>query len=324
MRYTTYRYNTQTCRYERVKVNAKNILWYCMGVSVTTACMLVGILLLHDFLVNTDTEKKLRKENRALKEHYTILSAQFNDLQPALTSLQNKDQILHNKFFGSQPVLPKEKVTRITKQKLLLADANSFRAILSSIKERSQHLIEQASGTNAYFGNKLIVAKDQLMPICSLPTLQPLKQWQAETLISGFGLRVNPFHKGLYEHIGIDVAMPRGTPVMAAASGVILEAKHSQLQAGYGNYIEIDHGQGLVTRYAHLEDIQVGFGEKIGKGAVIGTVGTSGGSIAPHLHYEIIRDGKNVDPVIYMVEGFTSDQHYHLAFMSHQQNQSLD
>lgn len=324
MRYITYRYNTETCHYERVKVNAKNIIWYCLGVSVTMACMLVGILLLHDFVVNTDTEKKLRKENRALKEHHTILSAQLNELQPTLTSLQNKDRILHNKFFGSQPVLPQENSESTSKEKLLLADATSFRTILSSIKETSQQLIEESSKTNTYFGNELIVAKDQLSLVSSLPTLQPFKPWQADRLISGFGLRVNPFHKGLYEHIGIDVAMPRGTPVIATASGVIREVKRSELQAGYGNYIEIDHGQGLVTRYAHLQDIHVSFGEKIGKGEIIGTVGTSGGSIAPHLHYEILRDGKNVDPIIYIVEGLTSDQHHHLAFMSHQQNQSLD
>jgi murein DD-endopeptidase MepM/ murein hydrolase activator NlpD len=118
--------------------------------------------------------------------------------------------------------------------------------------------------------------------------------------------------------------MPRGTPVVATAAGVIKESKRSDLQAGYGNYIDIDHGNNIITRYAHLEDITIRYGNKVEKGDVIGTVGSSGGSIAPHLHYEILRDGKNVDPIYYIIEGMTSDQHEQLTWLSHQQNQSLD
>ena len=99
MRYTTYRYNTRTCQYERVKINARNVIWYCLGLVVTGSCFLVAILLLHNILINTDNEKNLRKENRALKQHHGILSAQLIDLQPVLTSLQQKDRMLHTRFF---------------------------------------------------------------------------------------------------------------------------------------------------------------------------------------------------------------------------------
>lgn len=323
MRYNIYRYNSETCHYERVRVNLKTILWYGLGACLTAACMLVGILILHDFIVNTDTEKRLIKENRVLKQHHTILLAQLNELQPALTSLENRDKILHKMIFGSPEILP-EASSVTTKEKLLLADAFSFRTLLSAIRITAHQLISNSSNTNKNFGNDVMMAKDQFQVISSLPTLLPFQSWHVGSLISGFGLRVNPFHKGLYEHIGIDLAMPRGTPVIATASGVIVNIKRSDLQAGYGNYIEIDHGQGLVTRYAHLQDIHAEFGDKIDKGVVVGTVGTSGGSIAPHLHYEILRDGKNVDPIRYMIGGLTSDEHYHLVTMSHQQNQSLD
>jgi murein DD-endopeptidase MepM/ murein hydrolase activator NlpD len=286
--------------------------------------MLAGILLLHDFVINTDVEKTLRKENRALKEHHSILSASLTELQPTLTSLQSKDKILHVKFFGSQPALPEVNAVSTSKEKVLLADPDSFRKIVSAVKGTSQELVRASSRSNIYFQNALSLGEDDLELMQSLPTLQPFKTWQPEMLISGFGLRVNPFHKGLYEHVGIDIAMPRGTQVIATASGVVKEVKRSDLQAGYGNYVDIDHGKGLMTRYAHLEDVSVAFGKKIRKGDVIGTVGSSGGSIAPHLHYEIIRDGENVDPIYYMIQGLSSEAHHHLTFMSHQQNQSLD
>jgi murein DD-endopeptidase MepM/ murein hydrolase activator NlpD len=118
--------------------------------------------------------------------------------------------------------------------------------------------------------------------------------------------------------------MPRGTPVVATASGVVSQLKRSDLQAGYGNYLEVDHGNGIVTRYAHLEDITVRFGARVAKGEAIGTVGNSGGSVAPHVHYEILRDKVNVDPVHYLMEGLTAAQHHLMVTMSHQQNQSLD
>jgi murein DD-endopeptidase MepM/ murein hydrolase activator NlpD len=325
MRNTIYRYNSQTCQYERVKVNAKNVLWYSLAVTVTAACMLFGILLLHDIVINTDVEKKLRKENAALKRYHTTLSVELNELKPVLTSLQNKDKILHAKFFGSsQPSAAHHEDKRAPKEKLLLADATSFPELVSSIRENSQELIEKSSSSNHYFGKKLSLTEEYRSLINSWPALPPVSPWQGERLISGFGMRVNPFHKGLYEHLGIDVAVPRGTTVIATGSGVVRQLKRSDLQAGYGNYIEIDHGLGVVTRYAHLEDIHVKFGAKIQKGEAVGTVGTSGGSIAPHLHYEVLRDGRNVDPVLYIVEGVSSEEHHQLVAISHQQNQSLD
>jgi murein DD-endopeptidase MepM/ murein hydrolase activator NlpD len=157
-----------------------------------------------------------------------------------------------------------------------------------------------------------------------MPAYQPVQPWSADKVLSGFGTRVNPFHKGLYEHPGVDIGAPRGAAVNATAPGVVTEIKRSTVEAGYGNFIEIDHGHGFRTRYAHLEEIKVKLNQRIAKGAVIGTVGNSGGSIAPHLHYEIIRDGKNVDPVRYMIEGLSSLEHHQLTQVSKKHNQSLD
>lgn len=324
MRHTTFRYNVETCQYERVGVNAWSVLWYCLGLAVMAACMLVGILLLHDLVVNTETETRLRKENRALARHHALLETQLDELQPVLKSLEQKDRVLHAKFFGSVPPVATAGLDRASKQEFLLADPDSFRQQVSTLTSSSDKLVVKASQSNQYFSQKLTIEKKALSGINSLPTLQPIQPWMSDRLISGFGQRVNPFHKGLYHHLGVDIAMPRGTHVIATGGGVIVQLKRSDLQAGYGNYVEIDHGNGLVTRYAHLEDIKVRFGAKVQKGETIGTVGTSGGSVAPHLHYEILRNGTNVDPINYMVEALDPSQHHFLQFMSHQQNQSLD
>jgi murein DD-endopeptidase MepM/ murein hydrolase activator NlpD len=305
-------------------MNAKSVLSYCLGLAAMASCMLVGILLLHDLVINTDRETHLRKENRALRKHHAILATRLTELQPVLTSLQRKDRVLHEKFFGAPPVAEPRELDRASKQDLLLADGDAFQEKVATLKDISGDLRNKSFLTNQYFGDKVSVSKGALTNINTLPTLQPIRPWESDKLISGFGMRVNPFHKGLYEHLGVDIAAPRGTPVLATASGKISQLKRSDLQAGYGNYLEIDHGNGIVTRYAHLEEIQARYGAKISKGDVIGTVGSSGGSVAPHVHYEILRDGKNADPIFYMVEGLTPSEHHFLTFISHQQNQSLD
>src|SRR5690606_13042941 len=152
----------------------------------------------------------------------------------------------------------------------------------------------------------------------------PVKEWNTEKLISGFGTRVDPFHKGLYEHTGVDISLPRGTEVVATAPGWVTLARKSSIPAGYGNYIEVDHGHGFITRYAHLGDLHVKQGQRVTKGQVIATSGNSGGSVAPHLHYEIIRDGVQVDPIPYMIEGLDPAEHHRMKQISKIQNQSLD
>lgn len=324
MRYTTFRYNTETCQYERVRVSAGNVLTYVLGLAVMASLMLISFLLAHDWLVNTDRENSLRAENKALKKHHAALMAQLEELQPVLTSLERKDKILHEKFFGAPPKLPAQTIDRASKQDLLLADPQAFRAQVALLCKTSDELTARSVATNVHYGNKIRLTKESLPTLNALPTLQPVQPWKSDGLISGFGMRVNPFHKGLYEHLGVDIAMPRGTPVVATASGTVIQIKESYLQAGYGNYVDIDHGNGVITRYAHLDEIKVRYGAKVSKRQVIGTVGSSGGSIAPHVHYEIIRNGTNVDPVHYMVEGLSPAEHYLLTVKSHQQNQSLD
>jgi len=323
MRKSLYRYNHDTCQYERVRITAGAVIWYALGVLTVGTFMLVGLLLLHDLIIETEKEAQLSRENRALRRHHSILTAELDALQPVLTSLQHKDRALHEKFFGTTPA-PQQDTSRASKESLLLSDAKAFSIQVASLREHSEQLLNRSALTSHYFSQRLGMTDEEIARIGHMPTLQPIQPWDADRLISGFGMRVNPFHKGLYMHAGVDIAAPRGTPVIATAAGKVVQLKRSDLEAGYGNYVELDHGNGVVTRYAHLDDITVRYGARVVKGDTIGTAGSSGGSVAPHVHYEILRDGENVDPIFYMFEGLSSNEHYLLTVKSHQQNQSLD
>jgi murein DD-endopeptidase MepM/ murein hydrolase activator NlpD len=138
-------------------------------------------------------------------------------------------------------------------------------------------------------------------------------------------MRINPFHKARVMHFGIDFATHRGDNVLATGDGrVKLVKSNSKLETGYGNYIEIDHGNGYVTRYAHLGEIEVGQGDRVKRGDTIAKAGNSGGSIAPHVHYEIIKDGNQIDPLNFMIQGLDDHMFRTLRQVAGRENQSLD
>ena len=322
MRSPTYRYNPETCRYEQSKTSFGSVAGYTAGLVITAFLLFVSLLLIHDFVYDSEEEIAFRKENRALKKHSVILASELEDVQTKLTSLYAKDRELHNKFFAvtTEPAATKTN----TQKQILLANTSSFRNSLFEIKLRSEQLISKSVSANQHFENQLIFNANTASKIASIPMLCPVRDLQRENILSGFGTRINPFHKGLYQHTGVDLALPRGTEIIAPASGQIIEVKRSELQAGYGNYIEIDHGRGFTSRFAHLEQINVRIGQKIEKGMVIATSGNSGGSIAPHLHYEIRMNGKPVNPILYMIEDVNSREHEVWISISQKQNQSLD
>lgn len=324
MQKTLYRYNDETCQYERIKVKTPDVIFYAAGVLLSAILILAAMLTLHDFFIDSEKEIALRKENNAIAKNQALLTAQLTEIDGSLEQLSKKDEALHLKFFGAAIEKPKTDNTGLSSRKILLADASSFRSTVAKIQEKSGGLLHQSEITTSYFSDKLSMNLKDAERIYAMPTLPPVADLNGDNLVSGFGMRINPFHKGMYDHPGIDIAAPRGTEVFASASGTVVDVKRSELQAGYGTFIDIDHGHGFVTRYAHLESTAVRLGQRVKKGSVIGTVGSTGGSVAPHLHFEVLRKGKPVDPVHFMIEGVTSHEYEVLKSTGHKQNQSLD
>lgn len=128
------------------------------------------------------------------------------------------------------------------------------------------------------------------------PTIAPIA-YQSDDITSHFGMRTHPTKKVKKLHTGIDIKASIGTLVVAPSDGIIADAGYHK---GNGYYIEIKHDKEYSTRYHHLSEITITKGQKIEKGNTIGKVGSSGLSTAPHLHYEVIRNGKKVDPRDYL------------------------
>ncbi len=319
-----YHYNPKTFRYERARLSIKDLLWYIAGLLFTGLLLGGGMLVARDSLMESETERSLRIENRLLEKHKSIIEEQLTKVNASLAGLKQEDKVLYASLFNRKPLETNPVNTTISREQALLADPSEFRELLGTLALKSNKLWKQSIQSNVTFGNRIRLTRAHLDFVASIPSIQPITNAQLDFLVSGFGERINPFHKGKYNHPGVDFAAPRGTEVFVTAPGRVISVKRTNLQAGYGNYVDVNHGNGFITRYAHLDEIRVSNGQKLEKGKMIGYVGSSGGSIAPHLHYEVIRDGEPVDPAYYLLEGLTSEQHNTLLNLSKIQNQSLD
>ncbi|MEN3972970.1 M23 family metallopeptidase [Sphingomicrobium sp. XHP0235] len=129
----------------------------------------------------------------------------------------------------------------------------------------------------------------------AVPSAKPV---EAARLTSSYGTRNDPFKNRRARHAGIDLAGPIGTPILATADGVVKRAGRNS--GGYGNLVEVDHGNGIITRYAHMSKIDVRAGDRVSRGQPVGKMGSTGRSTGSHLHYEVRIDGRSVNPIPFM------------------------
>jgi murein DD-endopeptidase MepM/ murein hydrolase activator NlpD len=168
----------------------------------------------------------------------------------------------------------------------------------------------------------VVLAKNKKEMLASIPAIQPVANKDLKRMASGYGYRIHPIYKTRKFHWGMDFSSPRGTPVYATGNGKIEKVKRSR--RGYGNQVKINHGFGYKTFYAHLEKYTVRKGQKVKRGDLIGYVGTSGISTAPHLHYEVIKGNRKLNPVYFYFNDLTPEEYDRMLEMASQENQSLD
>ncbi len=167
---------------------------------------------------------------------------------------------------------------------------------------------------------KLAEEKEKLL--ASIPAIQPVRNGDLTRMASGFGWRSDPFTKARKMHWGMDFTAPRGVPIYAPGDGKVKRADNRA--SGYGKHIRIDHGYGYMTLYAHLSKYNVSVGQKVKRGDLIGFVGNTGRSEAPHLHYEVWKDGERINPINFYYGSLSAEEFENMLKFANQENQSLD
>lgn len=290
----------------------KALMWFVASVSMAVLYYVVFAL-----FFSTDEERRLRNENRMYAKELPLLQEREAMLSGVVEGLEVRDNRIYEEIFHtSAPNMdPGASIDY-----LLGLDSIPDGDIVRRSEARLDALKGRAADVEADF--RAIIGRlqggDCIMP----PMSNPLNDFSFAQTGASVGERINPFYKVRIMHNGLDLIAPSGDPVHAAADGVVTDVVKSR--KGLGNVVTITHKGGYKTRYAHLADIEVRKGNRVKKGKVIGYVGVSGNSFAPHLHYEVHRDTSIVDPVHYFFGSVTPDEYVNMLIMSASTGQSMD
>ena len=295
-----YSYNPKTLRYERALFAWGTWMMRGLGLLMVSVGFFYGLVLLQNHFFETEKEKILRAENEAFKRHHSTIENDIEQAQAQLAILTEKDQTIYKRIFLRDK--PASGSSQNTAKELLHAELSDFENIVSDLLAKANKAHQKAMITSTHFSRLFWPKKGDIGELQYYPTRIPIKNFTASQLACGFGEHINPFHKLLYRHKGIDISAEKGSEVVAAGNGRVVSIVNQSTPFGLGNYVEIEHDKGYRSRYAHLGEIKVIHGQKLKQGQTIGTVGMSGSAVSPHLHYEITKNSESIDPVYFFAE----------------------
>jgi len=319
-----YYYDTETCKYERVRVNKWDVFFNILGFFTISLLMALGLLFAYSKYFDSPKEAQLKKENQELKLYYDYLNEESEKLFSMLEVLQDKDDNIYRVIFEAEPIpstVRRAGVGGVDRYKDIKQKGLEKQDLILSVLKKVDNLKKQMYiQTNSYDELfDLASRKEELL--AAIPSIQPINNKELNRLASGYGMRTHPILKVRKFHPGVDFSAPQGTHVYATGDGIVKEVK--TLFGGYGKYIEIDHGFGFVTLYAHLSGFEVRKGQRIKRGELIGYVGNTGQSTAPHLHYEVRKDNKLVNPVNYFFQDLSPEEYEIILELASRETQSL-
>jgi len=319
-----YYYDTESCKYERIKVSTWDVILNLLGFFSVSLIISVLIVILFSTYFESPKEMLLQKENQELKIYYDLLEKELADLNAMMASLQKRDDNVYRVIFEAEPIPSsiRQAGTGGTDRYKNILEKNLVdeELVLQSLNKVDQLKRQMYIQTRSY-DEILQMARNKSKLLAATPAIQPVPNRELTRLASGFGMRIHPILKYKRMHFGVDFTAPRGTPIYATGDGIIERVIKNF--GGYGRQIIIRHGFGYKTLYAHMQDIEVNVGQKVKRGDKIGTVGNTGLSTAPHLHYEVVKDGKKVNPVNYFFMDLNDEEYEKILELASIENQSL-
>lgn len=319
-----YYYDKESCKYIRVKTSTGDIILNAVGIFSLTMAMAVGLLLLYSNYFESPKEVILKNEVKEMEFYFGELQKKVTDLDKILADMAYRDDNIYRVVLGSEPIDKSIREAGVggvdryedIKNKDIIHEDIIVKLNLSIDQLRRKVYIESKSHDEI-----IGLADNKEKLFAAIPAIQPIPKKATVVLASGFGIRIHPIYKVRKMHSGIDFAAPIGTPIYAAADGVIDNIEVSF--TGYGKKVEIDHGFGYRTRYAHMHAFAVRNGQRVKRGELIGFVGDTGLSTAPHLHYEVFINGAQVNPIHYFFNDLNPAEYAKIIELASIENQSL-
>ena len=284
---------------------------------------LAFVILLNTPFFETPKDRLQAREIENLKLHYAILNKKMDQVDNVVDALKDRDNNLYRVYFNTSAISDEERKAifgGVDRYKELEGFDNS-QLVLNTTKRVdiiSKELAVQSKSLDYIL--KLAKAKNNLLS--AIPAIQPVRNENLKHMASGFGYRTDPFTKARKMHEGMDFTAKTGTPIFATGDGVVARADNTV--SGYGNHIVIRHGFGYETLYGHLSKYKSRAGQRVKRGYIIGYVGSTGRSEGPHLHYEVHKNGKVVNPLNFYYGNISAVEYVAISQLANQENQSLD
>ena len=320
-----YYYDSENLAYRKIKTRKR--IKFGVIILFLLAAALFGflsfIILLNTPYFETPKDRLQTREIEHLRLNYALLNKKMDQLNAVVDAIEDRDNNLYRVYFNKSAIpdsIRKEGFLGKNRYKILEGYDNSQLVINTTkrIDVLSKELAIQSKSLDDIL--KLADAKSDLL--AAIPAIQPVRNENLKQMASGFGYRTDPFTKARKMHEGMDFTAKTGTPIYATGDGVVARADNTA--SGYGNHIVIRHGFGYETLYAHLSKYKARAGQRVKRGDVIGYVGSTGRSEGPHLHYEVHKDGKVVNPLNFYYGNISAVEYVVIAKLANQENQSLD
>ena len=323
-----YYYDRKTLSYQIIKPNP----WKKAGIILTLALISISsVLIINNYSFNGSKEETLKNKNKDLnitiKYQQKIIDEELKNMKVVLSDMQNRDDNIYRVYFEAEPIPNSIRNAGFGgSDRYSHLEDMAFSEVITNTAQQIDIISKRMYIQSKSFDEVIQMAKDKNKMLASIPSIQPIYNKDLKRMVSGFGMRTHPIYKTKRMHAGIDFTALVGTPIYATGDGVVLKSKYAK--GGYGRYVVIEHGYGYRTLYAHMNESYVKKGDIIARGDTIGTVGSSGLSAGPHLHYEIHKKENNswkkINPALFFYNDLTAEEYNQLIEMASRKNQSFD
>lgn len=303
-----YVFNPKTLSFDRFVEPLMNKVVRVIVFLLSTFVFALAIVVLIFYFFGSPKEKMQAREIEYLRLQYEILDNRLNDMESLAEELQKRDNDVYRVIFEADPIPSSVRMSgfnRSDRYDDLLGYKNSD--VVLHVAGKLDTLASQLYYQSISYDKVFEMARNKAEMLSCIPAIIPIKESDIKQISSYFGYRTDPIYKVTKYHSGMDFAASPGTGVYAAGDGVVVKVERNYW--GYGNIITIDHGYGYKTQYAHLKSFGVKKGQKVKRGQLVGTVGSSGKATGPHLHYEVLKNNVQVDPIHFFFNDLSPEQY---------------
>lgn len=318
-----YYYDSDTLSYKKIENRKRDrfrrLLLFLLA-SALFGFIIMAILLQY---IESPKEKVMRRELENLTLNYELLNKRMKQSQEILAELQVRDNNIYRVYFEANPIPDEQRKAGfggVNRYKSL--EGFEYSNLIADATKRMDILYKQIYIQSKSLDEISVYAKDKEKLLAAMPAIQPISNEDLTRMASGYGWRLDPFTKERKFHKGMDFTAPQTTPVFATGNGVVQRADN--LASGFGNHVRIDHGFEYMTIYAHLSKITARVGQRVKRGDIIGLVGSTGRSQAPHLHYEVWYKDEAVNPINFYYGDLSPEEFQEMLIKSTQVGQTFD